>query len=78
MPLLTGGALTKLLSAVGVRLPRGLENLVGGGRRNVYESERFYARGGARDFGGGSVLPGMGGGVGQSISGLMGLAKMFM
>lgn len=44
----------------------------------MVESERFYARGGARDFTGGTALPGMAGGVGQSISGLMGLAKMFV
>ena len=80
LPLITGGALTKLLSVVGIRLPRSMENLMGqfGGRRGVVEQERFYSRGGARDFGGGSALPGMAGGVGESISGLMGLAKMFI
>lgn len=76
MPLITGGALTKLLATVGVRLPRSLENLAGGMRAGG--GERFYARGGARDFGGGSALPGMGGGVGESIGELMNLAKMFM
>ena len=80
LPLITGGALTKLLSVVGIRLPRSVENLMSqfGGGRGVVERERFYSRGGARDFGGGSALPGMMGGVGQSVGGLMGLAKMFM
>jgi hypothetical protein len=77
MPLITGGALAKLLATVGLRLPPGLAQFMGGGR-GVRESERFFARGGARDFAGGSALPGMGGGMGESISGLMGLAKMFI
>ncbi|KIV94248.1 hypothetical protein PV10_02032 [Exophiala mesophila] len=75
MPLITGGALTRLLATVGVRLPRSLENLVGGSRGGA---DRFYARGGARDFVSGSALPGMGGGIGESIGGLMNLAKMFI
>ena len=77
MPLITGGALSKLLAQFGVRLPRSLQNLAGGSR-GYSETDRFYARGGARDFGGGTALPGMGGGVGESITGLMGLAKMFL
>lgn len=77
MPLITGGALTKILAQFGVRLPRGLEGLVGGsGARGG--GDRYYARGGARDFGGGSALPGMSGGVGETIGSLMGIAKMFM
>jgi len=76
MPLITGGALTKLLATLGVRLPRGLQNMVGGSDRQG--GERFYARGGARDIGGGTALPGMGAGVGESISSLMGIAKMFI
>jgi hypothetical protein len=82
MPLLTGGALTKILAQFGVRLPRGLEQLVGGGgsRGGVggYQNERYYARGGARDFGSGSSLPGMGGGMGDNLQGLLKVAKMFM
>jgi hypothetical protein len=78
MPLLTGGALTKILAKFGVRLPKGLEELVGGGSRGGYEKERYYARGGARDFGSGSSLPGMGGGMGDNIQGLLKVAKMFM
>ena len=74
MPLITGGALTKILSQFGVRLPQGLEQLVGGNRG----SQRYYARGGARDFDGGASLPGMGGGMGESISSLLGIAKMFL
>jgi len=38
----------------------------------------FFARGGARDLGGGSALPGMGGGVGDSVQGIMKLAGMFL
>lgn len=75
MPLITGGALSRLLAQFGVRLPRSLENLVGGQSRS---SERFFARGGARDFGGGTALPGMGGGIGESIGALAGIAKMFL
>jgi hypothetical protein len=80
MPLITGGALTKILAQFGVRLPRGLESMVGGlGRRGgVGERERFFARGGARDFGSGSALPGMGGGVGESLGSLIGIARAFM
>jgi hypothetical protein len=82
MPLLTGGALTKILSQFGVRLPRGLENLVGGsgsrGGVGGYQKERYYARGGARDFGSGTSLPGMGGGMGENLQGLLKVAKMFM
>lgn len=82
MPLLTGGALTKILAQFGVRLPRGLEGLVGGagsrGGMGGYQRDRYYARGGARDFGSGSSLPGMGGGLGENLSGLLRVAKMFM
>jgi hypothetical protein len=77
MPLITGGALTKILSQFGVRLPRSLENMVGSGMsRGGYE--RFYSRGGARDYEGGSALPGMGGGVGESLGSLIGIARAFM
>ncbi|KIW17751.1 hypothetical protein PV08_04946 [Exophiala spinifera] len=76
MPLITGGALAKLLAQVGIRLPPGLQRMMGGATRQ--SSERFYARGGARDFDAGTALPGMGGGMGQSISSLMGIAKMFI
>ena len=80
LPLITGGALTRLLRTVGIRLPRGVENLMAqlGGRRGVVESERIFARGGARDFAGGTSLPGMVGGIGESIGGLMGMARMFI
>lgn len=79
MPLITGGALTKLLSTVGVRMPASLERVVGSSMNRGYpQSERLYARGGARDFGGGSALPGMGGGMGDTIQGALSIAKMFM
>jgi hypothetical protein len=32
LPLLTGGALAGVLAKFGIRLPRGLENMMGGGR----------------------------------------------
>ncbi|KPI45895.1 uncharacterized protein AB675_783 [Cyphellophora attinorum] len=76
MPLITGGALTKILGQFGVRLPVGLERMVGGmGGRS---GDRFYSRGGARDFDGGSALPGMGGGIGEGLGGLLGIARAFM
>jgi hypothetical protein len=75
VPLLTSGALIKLLSRLGVRLPRNIEGMFGGGGSR---EARYYSRGGARDFGGGSALPGMSGGIGESVSGIMKLAQMFM
>lgn len=82
MPLITGGALTKMLSTVGIRLPPSLQKFVGSNMNRGYgQSERFYARGGARDFEGGSNLPGMGpgmGGLGESAMGLMNIAKAFV
>ena len=78
MPLLTSGALVKLLGRFGVRLPRNLEGMFGGGSRGMGADGRFFSRGGARDFGGGSALPGMGGGIGESVGGIMKLAQMFM
>ena len=78
MPLITGGALTKILAQFGVRLPRGLESLVGGGRGMGGGGDRFFARGGARDYDGGSALPGMGGGVGESLGSLVGIARAFL
>ncbi|KAK5947760.1 hypothetical protein OHC33_011206 [Knufia fluminis] len=79
MPLITGGALTKILSTVGIRLPPQLERMVGSNMNRGYgQNERFYSRGGARDFGGGSSLPGMGGGGIGGLGDMMRLAKMFM
>jgi hypothetical protein len=81
LPLITGGALHKLLATMGIRLPANIERMMGGmGRQGgmMRETERFYARGGARDFDGGTNLPGMGGGVGNSIGGLMNIAKAFI
>ena len=79
MPLLTSGALVTLLSRIGIRLPRNIESMFGSaGSRGIGAGGRYFARGGARDFGGGTALPGMGGGIGQSVSGVMKLAQMFM
>ncbi|KAJ9652434.1 hypothetical protein H2198_008304 [Neophaeococcomyces mojaviensis] len=80
MPLITGGALTKLLHTVGIRLPRSIERMVGSSMNRGYgDNQRFYARGGARDFDGGTSMPGIGGaGLGESAMGLFKMAKMFM
>lgn len=79
MPLLTGGALTKILSRFGVRLPRSVAGMFGGsGMGGAGAGGRYFSRGGARDFGGGNALPGMGGGMGESVQGIMKLAGMFM
>lgn len=84
MPLLTGGVLTKILATVGVRLPRGVEQMLGGSaNRGFGGGDRFYARGGARDFAGGTALPGIAGagesagGLMQSAAGLMKMARFF-
>ncbi|ETN38789.1 uncharacterized protein HMPREF1541_06827 [Cyphellophora europaea CBS 101466] len=74
MPLLTSGALVKILAQFGVRLPRGLESMVGGAQRGG--EERFYARGGARDYEGGSALPGMF--SGENLGSLLGIARAFI
>jgi len=71
MPLLTGGALHRILAQFGVRLPPGLMSMFGGGGGGrggggFREYERFEAHG---DGG----MGGMGG-----VQGLIGLAKMFM
>jgi hypothetical protein len=79
MPLLTSGVLVKLLGRFGVRLPSNIEGMFGGvGSRGMGGGGRFFSRGGARDFQGGSALPGMGGGIGESVSGIMKLAQMFV
>ena len=64
MPLITGGALADVLRRFGIRLPGGLQGLVGGGRR------------GAGGFGGGGRGGMMDGGGG--VAGLMKLAQMFI
>jgi len=83
MPLITGGALTKILSTAGIRLPPQMERMLGSQMSRGYgQGERFYSRGGARDFGGGTGLPGMSGGgfggMGDSVGGMMRMAKLFM
>ena len=85
MPLITGGALTKILSTVGIRLPPALQRMVGSNMNRGFSSsstERYYSRGGARDFGSGTHLPGMDGGgmggLGDSFGGIMKMAKLFV
>jgi len=62
MPLITGGALTKVLGTMGIRLPAGLAGMGG-------------ALGGGRAAGGGigGAMEGVGG-----LEGVMKIAKMFM
>lgn len=77
MPLLSSGILITLLAKVGIRLPPSIQKLMGGNQ--MRETTRVYARGGARDFGGGSAMPGMSGpGLGDSIGTVMGIAKAFL
>lgn len=63
VPLITGGVLQKLLSMVGIRMPRALSGLLG-----------KSADGYSREGGGG----GGGEGLKDSVSGLVSLAKMFL
>ncbi|QKX62637.1 uncharacterized protein TRUGW13939_09798 [Talaromyces rugulosus] len=66
VPLITGGILQKLLAMVGLRLPGGLANIAGGGQ-------------GSRDgFGDRGRSGGGDNGLGDSVKGLMNIAKMFM
>ena len=47
LPLLTGGALAGILAKFGIRLPRGMENLMGGGRsRSSMSGSGFGGAGG--------------------------------
>ena len=48
LPLLTGGALAGVLAKFGIRLPRGLENMVGGGRSHSSMSGGFGGPGGVQ------------------------------
>jgi hypothetical protein len=80
MPLLTSGVLVKLFSSIGIRLPTSIHRMMGGqGQQTRQSTERFYSRGGARDMGGGTALPGMAGpGWGDSLGTVMGIAKSFI
>jgi len=62
LPLLTGGALAGVLAKFGIRLPRGIEGMIGG-------------RHGRSGMGG---LGGMGGMGGGGVEGMMKIAKMFV
>ena len=69
LPLLTGGALAGVLGKFGIRLPAGLDKIVGGAA----------GRHGGGGFGGlgrmGSQFGGQGGG---GVEGFMKIAKMFV
>ena len=64
MPLITGGALTKILATIGVRLPAGLAALAGG------------RAGGGGGGGFGDIAGAMSGAGGMQSA--MNIAKMFM
>jgi len=83
MPLITGGALTGLLSKFGIRLPGGMERMFGGmgggtsigrGAGGSLQFERSKYEG---PLGGRGGLGGMASGMG-GMGGLMSMAKMFM
>lgn len=69
MPLVTGGALHKILKTMGVRLPAGMEKMMGGSRGGGGYGGQGGHEGGRSGGGGGS---------GVDIGQLMGIAKMFM
>lgn len=90
LPLITGGALTGMLKHFGIRLPMGLDKMFSGGgggrtigrdahgelrweRTRVEESVDGFGGGGSAMDGLGKVIGGLGG-----VSGMVGLAKMFM
>ncbi|KAM3074395.1 hypothetical protein ACMFMG_002799 [Clarireedia jacksonii] len=84
MPLVTGGALAGLLKRFGIRLPAGLDKLMGGrggkrgglgGGRDSYQYERSRVEGSG--IGGMGKLGMLAGGM-DGVSGAMKLAKMFM
>lgn len=84
MPLVTGGALAGLLKRFGIRLPGGLDKLLGGrggkrggisGGRDSYQYERSRVEGSG--IGGMGKLGMLAGGM-EGVSGAMKLAKMFM
>jgi len=62
LPLLTGGALAGVLAKFGIRLPRGIEGMIGG-------------KHGRSSMGG---LGGMGWMGGGGVEGMMKIAKMFV
>ena len=77
MPLVTGGALSGLLSRFGIRLPGGLQRMFGGGATGIgrgRDGGMQFERSSYRSEG---PLGGMGGGLG-GLGGAMSLAKMFM
>jgi hypothetical protein len=61
LPLLTSGVLPKLLAMIGIRLPHGVISALGG---SAVHSSRASEEGAGR-------------GIGENISSLMNIAKMF-
>jgi len=84
MPLITGGALTGLLSKFGIRLPGGLEKMFGGhggtshgvgrGYDGGMQFERSHVEGPIGGLGGLGGLASVMGGAGSALN----IAKMFM
>jgi hypothetical protein len=92
MPLITGGALTGLLHKFGIRLPLGLEKMMGGARggggagfggHGGMQYERTHVEGRGPLGGMGGAMDSMGGvsnvvGAMGGIGSAMKMAKMFM
>ncbi|KAB8302404.1 hypothetical protein EYC80_005825 [Monilinia laxa] len=79
MPLITGGALAALLKKFGVRLPRGLEKLIGGGNGRGGGNETYeFERSSVRSSGGALEKLGMLAGGVEGVGGAMKLAKLFI
>lgn len=93
MPLITGGALTGLLHKFGIRMPHGIEKMMGGPPKGVgrdprgnmqYERTSVHGEGPLGGMGGmGGAMNSMGGvsnvvGAMGGIGSAMKMAKMFM
>ncbi|KAF7906624.1 hypothetical protein EAF00_000903 [Botryotinia globosa] len=92
MPLITGGALAGLLKKIGVRLPGGLDKLIGGGKRRGSGGSGFfggnggkggngtyeYERSSVKSTGGAMGKLGMLAGGMEGVGGVMKLAKLFI
>ncbi|KAI9650087.1 hypothetical protein NHQ30_000100 [Ciborinia camelliae] len=76
MPLITGGALAGLLKKFGVRLPQGLQKLIGGGRGNGASYD--FERSSVKSTGGAMEKLGLLAGGMEGVGGAMKLAKLFI
>lgn len=85
MPLITGGALAALLKKFGIRLPGGLEKMIGGGKGrgsgffgNGGNGSYEYERSSVKSTGGAMGKLGMLAGGMEGVGGAMKLAKLFI